>query len=99
MTKEKLGAHGEMRKYDTKDGQYRPEDYNSMSTEDLSDSLKIDLSKKPKKKKQITKEEFFGNEIVVNDNENPIEVMLANKSGHIKNAFYKEGLGYIDLVW
>ncbi len=46
MTKEKLGAHGEMRKYDTKDGQYRPEDYNSMSTEALSDKLKIDLSKK-----------------------------------------------------
>lgn len=48
MTKEKLGAHGEMRDYDTKDGQYLPEDIKSMSSNELSEALKIDLSQKDK---------------------------------------------------
>lgn len=48
MTKEKLGAHGKMRKYDTEDGEYLPKNINSMSTNELSEKLKIDLSKKDK---------------------------------------------------
>ena len=49
--------------------------------------------------KVISKEEFYGKEIFIKKGENPIEVMLNQKEGHIKNAFYKAGLGNIDLVW
>lgn len=63
---------------------------------DSRDNFK-ELNKKIPTKK--TKEEFYGKEISIDNRDNPIEVLLRHREGHIKNAFSKEGLGYIDLVW
>lgn len=45
---EKIGAGGEPQKYDKKDGKYLSKDVQSMSSSELSESLKIDLSNKIK---------------------------------------------------
>ena len=45
---EKIGAGGEPQEYDKKDGKYLSKDVQSMSSSELSESLKIDLSKEDK---------------------------------------------------
>ena len=50
-------------------------------------------------KKTFSKEEFYGKEIVLKKGERPVDVLLKHKEGHIKNAFYRKEMGFIDLVW
>lgn len=48
-----------------------------------------------------TVKELYGNEITGKNlrNERAISVMLSKKHGHIKDAFHRDGIGDIDLVW
>ena len=52
---EKLGAHGKMREYDKQDGQYLPKDIKDMSAKELSNEIKVDLSKKQTPKIKVEK--------------------------------------------
>lgn len=52
---EKLGAHGQMREYDKKDGQYLPDSIQSMSAKELSNEIKINISKKQLPKIKVVK--------------------------------------------
>ena len=45
---QKIGAGGKMQDFNEKDGKYLPKDIREMSSEELSESLKIDLSKNDK---------------------------------------------------
>lgn len=50
-------------------------------------------------KKSISKEEFFGEEFTGVDGKEAIEKLLKEKRGHVKNAFERQEIGGIDLVW
>lgn len=48
-----------------------------------------------------TIKELYGNEITGKNlrNEKAVSVLLSMKHGHIKDAFHRDGIGDIDLVW
>lgn len=52
---EKLGAHGKMREYDEQDGTYLPDGIEKMSAKELSDEIKVDVSKKQLPKIKVEK--------------------------------------------
>ena len=52
---EKLGAHGQMREYDKENGQYLPENIEKMSASELSNEIKVDISKKQPPKIKVEK--------------------------------------------
>lgn len=52
---EKLGAHGQMREYDNEDGQYLPKGIENMSAKQLSNEIKVDISKKQLPKIKVEK--------------------------------------------
>ena len=47
----------------------------------------------------ISKEEFFGIEFKGYKKQDAINKLLKEKKGHVKNAFYRKELGYIDVIW
>ena len=52
-----------------------------------------------KRKLPINKEEFFGVEFKGYKGQEAINKLLKEKKRHIKNAFYRKELGYIDVLW
>lgn len=49
--------------------------------------------------KSKTEEDFFGVEFVGYKDNDAIEKLLKERKGHIKNAFYRDEIGGVDLVW
>lgn len=58
---------------------------------------KFEKGENPKKLKNVS--EIYGEEYKGYKGQDAINKVLHEKSGHVKNAFYKEGLGYIDIIW
>ena len=89
---EKIGGGGKPQEFDESSGQYR-------QNTSYNDIIKQSSNSSVKSKKTLSKEDFYGKEIQLKEGENAIEIMLTHKEGHIKNAFYRKEMGYIDLVW
>ncbi len=43
--------------------------------------------------------DLLGDEILGYTGQDAISILLERKSGHIKKAFYRSDIGYIDLIW
>lgn len=104
----KIGAGGEPQNFDIKTGKYLP-DNNTKNSVDFLVNKSVDelkelakqnsISLKSGNSRTLSKEDFYGKEIPLKKGENPVDVLLKHKEGHIKNAFYRREMGYIDLVW
>lgn len=65
------------------------------SAKDISQEQKIDIKTMAKN----IVETFYGPEFTGVKGQAAIDKLLKEKKGHVKGAFYRSDLGYIDLVW
>lgn len=84
------------------DGKFTVKEYSKMSTNELKTIAQREYNEKtPKKTKPApkSKEEFFGVEYKNVKGKEAIDKLLKEKQGHVKEAFYRKEVGFIDLVW
>ena len=84
------------------DGKFTVKEYSKMSTNELKTIAQREYNEQtPKKTKPApkSKEEFFGVEYKNVKGKEAIDKLLKEKQGHVKEAFYRKEVGFIDLVW
>ena len=95
------------------DGKFTVKEYSKMSTNELKTIAQMEyrsnipyeenvlgsLREKEQETQQNAVEMIYGKEYKGYKGQLAVEKLLKEKQGHIKNAFYREDIGGIDLIW
>ena len=91
-------------------GRFTKKEYSAMTTDELKKiAVKeyrqntpyeeiVEKSKKESKKWK-SKDDFFGVEYTGVKGRDAVDLLLKERQGHVKNAFYRKEIGDIDLPW
>lgn len=96
----KQGAGGEPQEYNSDTGKYtKQEELERKWTGDRSVPLTTARSRLISTIRKIDVSKILGEEFKGYKGQKAINKLIKERRGHVKNAFYNEDIGYIDLLW